>query len=354
MEHVPLGPLTTFGVGGAARYAVLANDESDVASAVRWARARDLPLFVLGYGSNTLVADAGFEGLVIRIAMTGWAWRVIGDEIELTVAAGHRWDALVTEVVERGWAGIECLAGIPGLVGAAPVQNIGAYGQELADVVIEVRVYDMQADRVCGLPGETCGFGYRTSRFKGGSAPRFVILGVTIRLRVDGAATLRYGPLRQALADSCQPSLAAVRRAVLDLRRAKSMVLEPHGDPADPNARSAGSFFTNPIVAADCAAQITANHPSPVPQWPEADGRVKLSAAWLIEQSGFYRGYQRGRAAISSRHALALVSRDRCAAQDIARLASEIRKSVRDRFGIRLQPEPVFVGWGASGDRVLD
>ncbi len=263
--------------------------------------------------------------------------------VELTAAAGEPWDDLVRMTVERGWAGLECLSGIPGLVGATPIQNVGAYGQEVSETVTTVRVLDTESGRILTLATRECGFGYRDSRFRSVEPERWVVLAVTYRLRPGGAPAVRYADVEQHLAARgvASPTLADVRETVLAIRRSKSMVL----DPRDPNRRSCGSFFTNPIVsAADCArVEALARDPA-MPRWLQPDGRVKLSAAWLIERAGFRRGEADGPVGLSTRHTLAVVAHEGARARDVVAFAAKLRTRVLDRFGVRLTPEPVF--WG--------
>jgi UDP-N-acetylmuramate dehydrogenase len=342
-EGVPLAPLTTMGVGGPARWYVEAQDEATVVGAFAWAERRGLPVRLLGGGSNLVVADPGVDGLVLRVAPRGVVTRETGSTVEITAAAGEPWDEIVRLAVDRGWAGLECLSGIPGLVGATPIQNVGAYGQGVSDTVSAVRVLDRATRTVMTLAPAACGFGYRDSLFK--SAPdRYVVLAVTYRLHPGGAPTVRYAELAGHLAGRGieAPALLDVRGSVLAVRRAKSMVL----DPEDPNRRSCGSFFVNPVVAAAEAERIAgvAGDPS-MPRWPEPGGaRVKLAAAWLVERAGFARGYKDGPAGISTRHTLAIVAREGARAVDVVRVARGVRDAVLARFGVRLVPEPVF--WG--------
>jgi UDP-N-acetylmuramate dehydrogenase len=331
------------GVGGPARYFVEVHDEAGLLDAVAWAQHRGLPVRVLGGGSNLVVADEGVDALVARIALRGVASREAPGAVELTAAAGEPWDDLVRVTVERGWAGLECLSGIPGLVGATPIQNVGAYGQEVSDTVTAVRVLDTRGGRILTLGARECGFAYRDSRFRSVEPGRWVVLTVTYRLRPDGAPTVRYADVVQHLAarNPASPSLADVRESVLAVRRAKSMVLDPHDD----NRRSCGSFFMNPIVsAAECArVEALARDPG-MPRWREPDGRVKLSAAWLIERAGFRRGEVDGAVGLSSRHTLAVVAHEGARARDVVAFAGKLRARVLERFGVRLTPEPVF--WG--------
>jgi len=339
-ENVPLAPHTTLGVGGPARYFVEAHDEDAVLDALAWTKARRLPLRVLGAGSNLVVADAGVDGLVAKIDLRGVRIRRAGGAIELTAAAGEPWDDLVRRTVAEGWAGLECLSGIPGLVGAAPIQNVGAYGQEVAEAVIAVRALDTRDGRIRTLANHECGFGYRDSRFKRGEPGRWIVLSVSYRLVPGGPPTVRYADIDKDLEGRriLAPTLADVRESVLAVRRSKSMVL---GDPRDPNRRSCGSFFTNPVLtAADlCRVEARANDPA-MPRWPQADGRVKLSAAWLIERAGFTRGHRRGPVGLSTRHALAVVAHEGARAADVMAFAEHLRATVEERFGVRLTLEP--------------
>ena len=344
LEQVPLAPLCTLRVGGAARFFVEAVDEASVLDAVRWAAGRGLPVRVLGGGSNLVIADEGVDGLVLKIALRGVTARETADAVEVTAAAGEPWDALVCHTVERGWAGLECLSGIPGLVGATPIQNVGAYGQEVSDTVIAVRALDRQGPSVVTLPPGDCGFGYRDSLFKSGAPGRYVVLAVTYRLTPNGAPNVRYADIARDLEARGlgRPSLVQVRETVLKVRRSKSMVLEP----GDPNARSCGSFFLNPLVASDTMTAIDARAAGlDMPRWTQPDGRVKLSAAWLIERAGFARGQLDGPVGLSTRHSLAIVCHDGALARDVAAFARRVRAGVEARFGVRLQPEPIF--WGS-------
>jgi UDP-N-acetylmuramate dehydrogenase len=265
--------------------------------------------------------------------------------VEVTAAAGEPWDDVVRLAVEHGWAGIECLSGIPGLTGATPIQNVGAYGQEVSDTVVAVRALDRVERAVVTLAPADCRFAYRDSIFRSGAPGRHVVLAVTYRLVPGRAPTVRYAELARYLEARglSSPSLADVRAAVHAIRRAKSMVIEA----GDPNRRSCGSFFINPLVAPGDAARVRARaEDSAMPSWLQPDGRVKLSAAWLIERAGFARGYRVGGVGLSTRHALAIVALEGARAREVAALARQMRARVEDRFGIRLVPEPAFWGLG--------
>jgi UDP-N-acetylmuramate dehydrogenase len=345
-ERIPLAGYTTLGVGGPARWFVEAADEAAVLRALEWTRARGVPLRVLGGGSNLVVADAGVDALVVRLALRGVEWRETGGAVEVTAAAGEPWDDFVRFTVERGWAGLECLSGIPGLVGATPMQNVGAYGQEVSDTITSVRALDTHRGVVVDVPAAECGFAYRDSAFKRRAPGRFVVLAVTYRLVPGGSPTLRYADVEQHLAERGvrAPGLADVRASVMAIRRAKSMVI----DAADPNRRSCGSFFTNPIIAPEALADVERRAGDPaMPRWPQPDGRVKLSAAWLIERAGFRRGQREGPVGLSTRHALAIVAHDGARAADVLAFARRLQDAVAERFGVRLTPEPVY--WGVDG-----
>jgi UDP-N-acetylmuramate dehydrogenase len=335
------------GVGGPARFFLEAREEAAVLETLHWAAARGIPCRVLGGGSNLVVADEGVDGLVLRLALRGLSVEERGGAVELTAAAGEPWDGLVRYAVERGWAGLECLSGIPGLVGATPIQNVGAYGQEASDTVTAVRVVDREQGRIVTLAPADCAFAYRDSVFKSRMPDRYVVLSVTYRLVPGGAPTLRHDELARHLASRGlgSPSLAEVRESVLAIRRSKSMVL----DQEDPNRRSCGSFFVNPVVtpAALALVERRAGFDPAMPRWPQPDGRIKLSAAWLIQRAGFERGYREGPVGISTRHALAIVCHDGARATDVVAFARKVRAAVQDRFGVRLVPEPVF--WGGLG-----
>jgi UDP-N-acetylmuramate dehydrogenase len=346
VEKVSLGPLTSLRIGGEARRFIEAGDEAELVDEVLAADARREPVLVLGGGSNLVVADEGFDGLVVRVASRGVHAKVDGARVGLEVAAGEPWDALVARCVVEGWSGVECLSGIPGLVGATPIQNVGAYGQEVAETIERVRVLDRRTREVTTIGAEECRFGYRVSAFKGND--RFVVVGVTFALdvRPDGAP-LRYAELSRALGvgEGERAPLEAVRRTILGLRRAKGMVL----DPGDPDSLSAGSFFVNPILdragVAALEARLVARGIDRValPRFPGGDGRTKVSAAWLIERAGFTKGWGDGSVGISRKHALALVNRGGATARELLELARAIQTGVRDAFGVELSPEPVIV-----------
>jgi UDP-N-acetylmuramate dehydrogenase len=342
LEQVPLAPYTTFGIGGPARWFIEASTEDEVLEAVRFAREQDAPLFVLGGGSNLLVSDAGFPGVVVHIALKGIEQHTVQRETYFSVAAGEDWNAFVSLAVEQNCGGIECVAGIPGSVGGTPVQNVGAYGQEVAETIRSVRALDLQTLRFVELGNPECGFAYRSSIFNTGERGRYIVVRVKYALTNDAPAVVSYADLKQYFQDkNAPPTLVEVSSAVREIRRRKGMLIVP----GDADCRSAGSFFKNPVVSADHFTRIAAEAGGiNVPKYPAADGLVKIPAAWLLDQAGFHKGYVLGRAGISSKHTLALINRDGASASDIAALRDVITAKVLEKFAIRLEPEPVWVG----------
>lgn len=346
-EHIPLAPYTSLGIGGPALFLAEVETETQVMEALEFADGRRLPVFILGGGSNIVVSDAGFDGLVIRVALCGIKQRNDG---VIVAAAGENWDAFVKRCVERRLAGIECLSGIPGTIGGTPVQNVGAYGQEVGEVIIAVRAVDRDTRHVLELSNKECGFAYRSSIFNTSRRERYLVMSVSYDLRSGGEPRIAYPDLAQYFVDRTDsPTLAEVREAVLQIRDRKSMVLRQ----GDPDAKSAGSFFKNPLVPADVAERAeeaarrrgSLKRDEIMPHYPMADGRVKLSAAWLIERAGFAKSYSRGRVGLSSKHALALVNRGGATARELLDLMHEIQSGVGSVFGVELTPEPVFVGF---------
>jgi UDP-N-acetylmuramate dehydrogenase len=358
VTEVPLAAFTTLRLGGPARRFEVAATEDELVAQVRAADDGGGPLLVLGGGSNLVVADEGFPGTVVQVTTRGVRRAADGDGLRLTVAAGEDWDTVVAQAVGDGLAGLECLSGIPGLAGATPIQNVGAYGQEVAQTLVAVRAYDRSRRAVTELAPADCGFGYRTSAFKRSAGPgavtgRYVVLDVTFLLRRSGlSAPVRYPELARTLGigEGDRAPLAGVRSAVLGLRRGKGMVL----DAADPDTRSAGSFFTNPVLDLAAFAELeravaAAFGPqTQVPRFPAGPGRVKVPAAWLIERAGFARGYAPGPdgrgARISAKHTLALVNPGGATTLSLLALAREIADGVREAFGVGLAAEPVLVG----------
>lgn len=334
-----LADYTTLRVGGPGRRMITVNTEAELVETVRNLDERGEPLLILGGGSNLLVGDAGFDGTVIKIDTRG-----IDEDTAacsgavVTVAAGESWDPLVSHAVERGWSGLEAMSGIPGLVGATPIQNVGAYGAEVSELISMVRTLDRSTGHLKTLFPVECGFGYRTSRFKSDPG-RFLVLSVTFQLRLGSMSQpIRYPELARTLGVEVGQRVAAaeVRQAVLALRTAKGMVLAKD----DHDTWSAGSFFTNPIISSAEADAL----PVDAPRFRQSGDMIKTSAAWLIEQAGFGKGYGNGAAQLSGKHALALTNRGGATAADLLSLAREIRAGVRARFGIELVPEPVLVG----------
>lgn len=338
-ENHPLAPLTTLGVGGPARYFARAESEESVVGAVEFARQNGLALFTLGGGSNILVSDAGFNGLVLQIAISGReTFEMANNRVEVTAGAGEDWDQLVGLCVSNDLAGVECLSGIPGFVGGTPVQNVGAYGQEISETIVSVRCFDRQNGQIVDLSNEDCGFTYRTSIFNTIERDRYIVLSVRFALTGGGKPKLAYKDLIDYF-DGRSPSLPDVREAVLSIRRSKSMVI----DRDDPNSRSAGSFFKNPVVENAVFEEIMTRH-ADVPHFVFGE-KVKIPAAWLIENAGFTKGFTLGRAGISSKHTLALINRGGATAAEIVALKNRIQTAVLEQFGIELCPEPVFIGF---------
>lgn len=326
---------TTLRVGGPVRTFVVAETEQELIDVVRDADERKVAVFVFGSGSNIIVPDAGWDGVAVHVATTGIEHETAACAgATVTVAAGENWDEFVAFSVEREWSGIEALSGIPGSVGATPIQNVGAYGQDVAQTIARVRAYDRETRQVRTFHAADCDFGYRTSVFKRNS-PRYVVLDVQFQLRLGAQSMpISYGELATKLGVSVgeRSTSADVRAAVLELRRNKGMVL----DPADHDTWSVGSFFINPTVDAD-------HVPSAAPHWELGDGQVKVSAAWLVEHSGTPKGYTLGNAGTSTKHALAITNRGGATADDVLQLARVIQQRVLDTFGIALQMEPQVV-----------
>jgi len=352
-ENVALAPLTTLRVGGAARYFAESRSEDEVREAVAFAKSRELPLFVLGGGSNLVISDSGWPGLVLKIAIGGIVSPTMqnapGSSRRFSVGAGVGWDDLAAFAVSQNCAGIECLSGIPGSAGGTPVQNVGAYGQEVAETIESVRALDMQENRIVTLPNPACGFRYRSSIFnrvgQDGERGRYIILQVTFRLRRGGAPCLKYADLQKWFAGRTgAPSLMEVREAVREIRRSKGMLFVS----GDADGRSVGSFFKNPVLSEEEVRGLTARAEArglSVPSYPTLEAQHKVSAAWLVEHSGFGKGFRMGRAGISSKHALALINPGDAEAVDIVALKEAIQRGVEENWGVRLETEPVFVGF---------
>lgn len=345
-RNISLAPFTTLKIGGPARYFVKAEDENQVTEAVAFAIEHDLELFVLGGGSNILVSDEGFNGLVLQIALKGIVEiSSTATAVRLTGGAGEDWDSFAAYCVERDLAGIECLSGIPGSVGGTPVQNVGAYGQDVSETIVSVRCLDRHSGEIVELTNADCGFSYRKSIFNSTMRERFVVIAVTYRLTKGGIPKIVYKDLREYFAekDSTEGNiekvtLLEVRTAVLRIRAAKSMVIDAN----DRNSQSAGSFFKNPVVPRSKLAEFGIEA---MPFFPVDDETVKIPAAWLIENSGFNKGYRLGNVGISTNHSLALVNLGGGTADEILTLKEKIKAKVESSFGILLQPEPIFVGF---------
>jgi len=343
-EQVPLAPYTTLRIGGPARYFCEVTSEAMLLEAVDYARRNSLRIFVLGGGSNLLIGDQGFDGLVIHIAIDeAIAPAPDGAFINYTVTAGSEWDAFVLHVCEQGISGVECLAGIPGSVGGTPVQNVGAYGQEVAGTITAVRTFDLEANIFVTLLHDQCHFAYRHSIFNTTHRNRYIVTAVTFRFDPSARPNLNYADLERHFADwshTSPPAPLDVYHAVRAIRHRKGMLIVE----GEADCRSAGSFFKNPVVPASALSRIADNLQIPateIPHWPASEGHVKLPAAWLLEKAGFIKGFTLGHAGISSRHTLALVNRGHATAADILALRDAIRHEVQSRFGIQLEQEPV-------------
>jgi UDP-N-acetylmuramate dehydrogenase len=339
-ENVPLAPFTTFGIGGPARWFAEAGTETDVVEAVSFARERGLPLFVLGGGSNLLVSDLGFAGVVVRTALKGIESGEVRSHRVYRVAAGEDWDGFVSIAIADNCAGIECLAGIPGTVGGTPVQNVGAYGQEVSETIQNVRALDLESLAFREIPAAACGFTYRTSIFNSTAKGRYLVTRVDYRLSPNAPANLRYADLKRVFPEDAQPSLAEAAAAVKAIRQSKGMLLVE----GDADCRSAGSFFKNPIVSVDGLPELAAKFGANPPTFAAGEGKVKIPAAWLIERAGFPRGFRLGRAGISSRHTLALVNLGGATAAEILALRDLIGRRLAT-FGVALAMEPVLLGF---------
>ncbi len=348
--NISLAPLTTIGLGGSAKFFAACPTEADLREALLHAREKRLRVHVLGGGSNTIFAGEEFDGLVLQVANRGVRHTERGTDVLVRAAAGEPWDPFVRSCIERGLGGLECLSGIPGLVGATPMQNVGAYGQEVSETILSVEALDRASLRTLTFAGAECRFGYRTSRFKREDAERYIITAVTFRLAPGARPSVRYPELQRSVRQSVdldaleggRQALGAVRDVVLRLRRGKSMVV----DPADPESRSVGSFFTNPVVPPEIFESLenrwkAGGGTDPVPHFP-AGPLVKIPAAWLVEHAGFPKGFRAGNVGVSCNHALALVNRGGTSGELLA-LAESSEETVRARFGIGLVREPVIV-----------
>jgi UDP-N-acetylmuramate dehydrogenase len=346
LEQEPLAPYTTLGIGGPARWLAAVRTEDEILAALDFAHTHHWPVFILGGGSNIVVSDAGYPGLVLKIELPGI--RPLEDRAGISVGAGVEWDAFVEYCVSRNLAGIECLSGIPGSVGATPIQNVGAYGEEVSGVIFSIRALDRSSNHIVELASADCRFSYRSSLFNTTHTDRYIVLCVDFALQPGGAARIQYPDLQLRFGNSV-PSLGEVREAILQIRKSKGMVLHP----GDPDSKSVGSFFKNPILSPEDTASAEERARKlgllsaleSLPRYAAPEGKDKLSAAWLIERAGFHKGDAYGRAGISGKHALALINRGGARAQDIVDLTHRIQARVLELFGIDLQPEPVFIGF---------
>ena len=340
-KDISLAPLTTLKIGGEARFFARAANAGQIVEGLEFARQHSLPVFILGGGSNVLIADEGFDGLVLQMALKGISF----DGDTAVAAAGEDWDRFVESCVERGLAGVECLSGIPGFVGATPIQNVGAYGQDVSETIAAVRVYDRDANVFQTMSNADCGFAYRSSIFNTLEKGRYIVLGVTYIFDDNGAPNISYADLKKYFAgESKTPSLSEVRRAVLAIRAKKSMVISAD----DPNSKSAGSFFKNPVVGEEKFREIqeaAGKTGAEVPYFAAGEGEVKIPAAWLIEKSGFNKGYVYGSVGISENHTLAIINRGGAKAREVLELMKMIQQAVREKFGVAIGPEPVFIGF---------
>jgi len=344
-ENVPLGPRTTLGVGGPSRWFVEVNSEDELRQAVDWASSRKLPLFVLGGGSNLIITNQGFPGLTIYLALHGVERREERGQVEFEASAGEVWDGLVAQTIAANCAGIECLSGIPGSVGGTPVQNVGAYGQDVSETISSVRALEVVTGKFREFSNADCGFSYRSSRFNSVDTGRFIITRVRFTVTPDGKPRIEYADLKKYFEGRHEsPTLQSTREAVRAIRHQKAMLIVE----GDEDSRSAGSFFKNPVVEPGTyeriATQVASKGLVP-PGYPAGNGLVKIAAAWLVEQSGMTKGFPLGPVAISRRHALAIVNRGGAKASDIIALKNMIQQRVRETFGVELRPEPVFVGF---------
>jgi UDP-N-acetylmuramate dehydrogenase len=343
-ENISLAPFTTLKVGGKARFFVSAETEQQVLEAIAFAEEYDLDVFILGGGSNVLIADAGFEGLVVQINLQGIETAEKDGSIYVTAQAGEDWDEFAAFCVGKNLQGIECLSGIPGFVGGTPVQNVGAYGQEVSETIAAVRVFDRKTREILELTNADCGFRYRQSIFNTKEKNRFIVLAVTFALKSGGEPKIVYKDLLDFFAGKT-PTLAETRQAVCRIRAEKAMLVRQGG--VDSN--SVGSFFKNPVVSkgdfqriVEIAKKMGFEN---VPNFAVGEENIKIPAAWLIEKSGFRKGYIKGRAGLSSRHTLALINRGSASAAEILRLKDEIQAKVKNTFNTELKVEPVFIGF---------
>jgi len=344
-KDVSLSEFTTFKIGGRAGFFASAGSETEVVEALQFANQKDLNIFILGGGSNVLIADEGFDGLVLQIALKGISTLQGKDKtLCIRAQAGEDWDEFVKFCVEKNLQGVECLSGIPGFIGGTPVQNVGAYGQEVSETIVSVRCFDRKNEKIVELTNADCEFAYRTSLFNTTEKNRFIVLAVTFALKVDGEPKIIYRDLQNYFGDR-KPNLKETREAIIKIRSEKSMVI----DSQDPNSQSAGSFFKNPIVTKEKFAEIEKLarllEIETVPFFKVDNNTVKIPAAWLIEKSGFHKGFQKETVGLSTKHTLAIVNLGNAKAADILALRDEIQSKVKLCFRVELKPEPIFVGF---------
>ena len=344
-QNVPLGPLTTLGVGGPSRWYAEVLSENDLPQTLAWARECHLATLILGGGSNVVISDKGWDGLTLRIAITGIKRRSENGQELFEVAAGENWDSFVAEAVKADCAGVECLSGIPGTVGGTPVQNVGAYGQEVSETIVRVRALERNTGDFTEFTNKECLFGYRSSRFNTVDRQQYVITSVTFALKPGGPPKVEYADLKKYFAERNEiPSLRETRDAVRSIRRSKAMLIADD----DEDSRSAGSFFRNPVVDLRTYQRIAAKVEGKgliPPRFPAGENQVKIPAAWLVEQSGISKGFTLGRVAVSRRHTLAIVNRGGATAQEVIALKDRIERQVCDTFGVELHPEPILIGF---------
>ncbi len=345
LENYPIKQLTTLNIGGNARYFAEVTNDSELKEVIEFAKVKNLPIFIISGGSNILISDDGFNGMVIKNNITGIKEEVVGDKTILTIGAGENWDSTVQYAVGRFLSGLECLSGIPGSVGAAPVQNIGAYGKEVSSVIKEVVSFDIKNNSIARFSKDACDFSYRKSIFNSTEAGRYVILEVIFEFdnKKQAETDFSYKDLKEYFENIPKPSLQEIRNAVIEIRVRKGMVIHPQYE----SFKSAGSFFKNPVVSKELFAEVNGKIRDVDSKWSweQADGNVKISAAKLIERAGFHKGFKLGEAGISPKHSLSLINLGHAKAEDILSLAKAIINKVKDEFGIALEPEVLFVGF---------
>ena len=348
-KNVLLAPLTTLKIGGKARFFVLAESEDEVIQAFNFAKQNEFKIFILGGGSNVLISDNGFDGLVLQIGLKGISIIENGNGIiKIKAEAGEDWDKFVEFCVNKNLAGLECLSGIPGFIGGTPIQNVGAYGQEVSETIITVRVFDKKSKEILEFSNTECQFEYRKSIFNTKEKDRFIVLSVTYALKQDKEPKIVYKDLQKYFGDK-KPTLKEAREAVLKIRSAKSMVIDEN----DINTKSVGSFFKNPVITYEKFEDLKESiknkgiieRDEEIPFFNIDENSIKIPAAWIIEQSGFHKGFKMGNAGLSSNHTLAIINRGNANADEVLHLMNEIQSNVKAKFDLQLYPEPIFVGF---------